>query len=293
VVIHCAGIAHQQIGQVDLKTYMQINSKATALLAKAAAQRNPDVCFIFLSSVSVYGEKKGERGKSKTEHRIREEEGCHPSSDYAFSKLDAEKRLIALSDRGILQNLVVLRLAAVYDRNWRFNLDRRILIPKGIAYVRFGSGLQKMSALARPNLVEFIVHILQSEDFCRNGGKEYSVHKSPRDSGNEDLPKSLFFNVCDAEPYDFNTIIRIYRQSGIHPKRSVIFVPLVFIWIVTRIAGAIAPVKRSWFHSCYDKLAENLVFSCEKMLQTGFRPRHTLLTILEKKKAGGRKISKG
>ena len=26
VVIHCAGIAHQQIGAIDLSTYMQVNS---------------------------------------------------------------------------------------------------------------------------------------------------------------------------------------------------------------------------------------------------------------------------
>ena len=56
VVIHCAGIAHQKIGAVDSATYMRVNSEATETLAKAAAESNPGVCFIFLSSVSVYGE---------------------------------------------------------------------------------------------------------------------------------------------------------------------------------------------------------------------------------------------
>jgi nucleoside-diphosphate-sugar epimerase len=56
VVVHCAGIAHQKIGAVDSVTYMRVNSEATENLARAASQVNPDVRFIFLSSVSVYGE---------------------------------------------------------------------------------------------------------------------------------------------------------------------------------------------------------------------------------------------
>ncbi len=56
VVIHCAGIAHQKIGAVDSATYMRVNSEVTENLAKAAAKCNPDMCFVFLSSVSVYGE---------------------------------------------------------------------------------------------------------------------------------------------------------------------------------------------------------------------------------------------
>ncbi len=56
VVIHCAGIAHQKIGVVDSATYMRVNSEMTENLAKAAAKSNPGVCFIFFSSVSVYGE---------------------------------------------------------------------------------------------------------------------------------------------------------------------------------------------------------------------------------------------
>ena len=56
VVIHCAGIAHQKIGAIDSVTYMRVNSEATETLAKAAAESNPGVCFVFFSSVSVYEE---------------------------------------------------------------------------------------------------------------------------------------------------------------------------------------------------------------------------------------------
>jgi len=56
--------------------------------------------------------------------------------------------------------LIILRLAPVYDRKWSLNLDRRIFTPKKIAYLRFGSGLQKMSALAKSNLIDFIEFLI-------------------------------------------------------------------------------------------------------------------------------------
>jgi nucleoside-diphosphate-sugar epimerase len=230
---------------------MRVNSEATENLAKAAGKYNPDVQFIFLSSVSVYGEE-------KLSMPVSEESECHPSSDYAVSKLDAERRLIALSDKGIIHNLIILRLAPVYDREWSLNLDRRVFAPGKLAYLRFGSGSQKMSALARSNLVDFI---------------ELLLERSPQTSGVNIL------NVCDTEPYEFNTIIQIFKKSGIRPNRPIISVPLSPVWIATRIAGALFPNKRNWLHSCYDKLALSLVFNNEKMLGTGFKPRHSLETI--------------
>ena len=286
VVIHCAGIAHQKIGAVSFDTYMRVNCEATENLAKAAAESNPDVSFIFLSSVSVYGEdsqitqkeknssrkgapvrSSGPTGQAKAQKRknssiegIREGSECRPSSGYAASKLDAEKRLIALSDRGTIHNLVILRLAPVYDRNWSLNLNRRVLAPMNTAYVRFGSGSQKMSALARPNLVDFI---------------EFLIHRLRR------LKQIKTFNVCDAKPYEFNTIIRVFQKSSVHPGRSVVSVPLSFVWLVTRIAGTILFNKRKWLYACYDKLAFNLIFSNKKMLETGFVPHHSLQTIFD------------
>lgn len=269
VIIHCAGIAHQKIGAVDSATYMQINSKATESLVKAAAKCNPDVSFVFLSSVSVYGEE-------NISVPISEESDCHPSSDYAVSKLDAERRLIALSDKGTLHNLFILRLAPVYARDWSFNLDRRVLAPMDISYIRFGSGLQKMSALARPNLVDFIEFLIH-----RSHRLAQIPDKSIQQNNLSNRHNPRIFNVCDAAPYEFNTIIRVFKKSGIRPNRSVISVPLSAVRLATRIAGSLLPNKRRWFHSCYDKLASSLVFNNEKMSGTGFQPRHSLETIFQ------------
>jgi len=239
------------MGAVNSATYMRVNSEATENLAKAAAKSNPDVQFIFLSSISVYGEE-------NLSVPVSEDSDYQPSSDYAASKLDAESRLIALADGGIIHNLVILRLAPVYDRDWSFNLDRRVMAPMNMAYIRFGSGSQRMSALARPNLVNFIEFLLQ---------------RWPQTS------EVNILNVCDAEAYKFNTIIQVFKKSNIRPNRLVISVPLPAVWLVTRIAGALFSNKRNWFYSCHDKLASDLVFSNEKMLGTEFKPHHSLETV--------------
>ena len=289
VVIHCAGVAHQKIGMVDSATYMRVNSEVTENLAKAAAKSNPGVCFIFFSSVSVYGEHPQitqiTRIKStKTNNNGVSEEGdCWPSSDYAVSKLDAEMRLIALFDEGKLHNLIILRLAPVYDCGWSLNLDRRVFAPGKLAYLRFGSGSQRMSALARPNLVEFVTYLI-GENWPQTHTDAHGHTRCKKDENNLCNRRNLRMNVCDAEPYEFNRIIGVFKKSGIRPDRPVISVPLSVVWFATRIAGIFFSSKREWIHSCYDKLACDLVFDNGKMMWTGFRPVHTLETIMGNRK---------
>ena len=254
-VVHCAGIAHQKLGAVDEATYMKVNSKATENLARSAAAANHDLHFIFLSSISVYGE-------YGLDIPVSEEHKYSPSSDYAVSKLDAEKRLIKLYEEGLFRKLTILRLAPVYDREWGFNLERRVFAPKKMAYLKFGKGRQEMSALARPNLVDFI---------------EELVKRSSEKSGSE------IMNVCDRHPYEFNNIIKVFKKSGSYPIRPTISIPLPVVWLATRIAGVFFKNKKNWLHSCYEKLASSLVFDNTKMLETGFKPRHTLETVFSYK----------
>lgn len=299
VILHCAGLAHQKIGAVGSKHYMSVNSEATYNLAKAAYNGNPAVRFIFLSSVSVYGEdpqinagciprlQPGEicpafnragritQNKKNSNDGVGEDSECQPSSDYACSKLDAERRLIALSNRGMLRDLVILRLAPVYDRNWSFNLDRRVLAPLNVAYIRFGSGLQKMSALARPNLVDFIEFLIHRLTQIT----DKSIQQN--NPCNQRNPRINIFNVCDAEAYEFNKVIRAYKNSGIRPDRPVISVSLSVVRFAARIAGRLLPDKKKWIHSCYKKVSSSLVFDNKKMLKTGFNPVHSLETIFQ------------
>ena len=260
VLIHCAGIAHQKIGSIDSEEYQRVNSLATENIAKAAIAANPDVYFIFLSSISVYGE-------DNIMGEVSEDCKCKPSSDYANSKLDAEKRLVRLYDSGDLKKLDILRLAPVYDSEWSLNLDRRVFAPKKIAYIKFGSGEQEMSAVSRLNLVDFIDSRLKQEEDNSTGE-----------------PFCNIFNISDKKSYKFEEMIRVFKQSKHHPDRFVAKVPLGLVWIVTRLMGLILRSKRQWLHSCYDKLAYSIVFDNKRMLDTGFKPKHNLESVFLEKR---------
>lgn len=259
IMVHCAGIAHQKIGSIDSNEYFRINGLATEKLAKAAIAANPDVHFIFLSSISVYGE-------DNIQDSVSEENKCNPSSDYAYSKLDAEKRLIKLYDSGELKKFDILRLAPVYDSEWSLNLDRRVFAPKKMAYIKFGSGEQEISAVSRQNLVDFIDFRLKQEN--NSTGESFCN----------------IFNICDERPYRFEEMIRVFKQSKYHPDRIIVRVPLSLVWIATRLAGLILKNKRQWLYSCYDKLAYSLVFDNKRMLATGFKPKHNLESVFLGKK---------
>jgi nucleoside-diphosphate-sugar epimerase len=257
IIIHCAGVAHQKLGGVDKNKYFMINSEATLNLAGAAAKINPDVHFVFLSSISVYGE------NFSDEKPVLEESDLNPSSDYAKSKLDAEIKLIDLYKNGVLKKLDILRLAPVYDSDWTLNLDKRVFGPKELFYLKFGSGKQKLSAVSRINLVDFI---------------EYRV----KNAGSKEDKFLNIFNVCDLNPYSFKEIINIFKKSDLKSERPVFRVPLSFVWIVTRLAGMVIKSKRSWIYSCYDKVAKDLVFDNTKMLEIGFKPEKNLKDIFLK-----------
>ena len=251
VVIHCAGLAHQRAGAVSAEDYLRVNSRAAENLARLAAESNPETWFIFLSSISVYGEE-------NLDMPVSEDSPYNPSSDYAVSKRDAEKRLLDLLRKNQLRRLTILRLAPVYDRCWSLNLDRRVFGPRRLVYLRFGSGRQRMSALARDNLVDLIDHLLAS----------------PRS-----LSPPEIMNVCDLHPYEFNTIINAYKSSGVFADRLTIPVPLRIVRLLSLMAGLVLPQKRKWLHSGYDKLASSLVFDNTSMLSTGFVPRHDLESV--------------
>ena len=250
-VIHCAGLAHQKVGTFDREDYVKVNSYATENLAQVTANCNNMLHFIFFSTISVYGE-------TDLVQPVSENSAYNPSSDYAFSKLDAEKRLIDLYEKGVIHKLTILRLAPVYDSEFRLNLERRILGPKKIVYVIFGNGQQTMSALARPNLVDFIEYIVKTQD---------------------DERRIEIMNVSDQNPYSFSGIIQTFKKNNIYKYKPTISVPLPMVWLLTRLAGSIFGKQKLWFHSCYEKVASSLVFDNTRMLQTGFKPKHNLKTI--------------
>jgi nucleoside-diphosphate-sugar epimerase len=83
VVFHVAGIAHKKIRKKHRDIYYKINYKLTLEVAKKASISGVKQ-FIFMSSMAVYGKKRGVINVSTTPNS---------KSDYGLSKLMAEKDL--------------------------------------------------------------------------------------------------------------------------------------------------------------------------------------------------------
>jgi len=245
-VIHCAAVVHRKAGAVDAATYERVNVAATEGLARAAASSNPAVLFVFLSSVAVYGDE-------GLPLPVSEGHPCNPADNYALSKRRAEMRLEGMAQRGEIAHVAIVRLASVYDREMTVLLDRRVRGP-GV-FIRYGRGTQRISALARPNLVDFVAWIL----------------KVPPEG-------CAVMNVCDERPYRFDEIIRVFKK-GRDRARPVIPVPLFAVRMASCVGGMVFKDRAGRLRSCSNKASSDMVFGNERMLKTGFRPLHTLETV--------------
>ena len=251
VIVHCAGIAHQnKFKTIPETAYDRVNHQAAVNLARIAGMVNPNSFFIFLSSICVYGENcsgiLNEKGK------------CNPADAYAKSKFGAESDLNSLFEGGGIRKLDILRLAPVYSLSWRLNLEKRICGPGKLFYLKYGSGRQKLSILSRRNLIDFIRFRIQTDD------REQTCS---------------VINVSDFAPSSFAQMIGIINSGFIWRKKPVLTIPLKMVKLLIRIAQFSCPGKRAWIHSCYLKLSQDWVISNQRMLMTGFKPEHTLASV--------------
>ena len=255
VIVHCAGIAHQKAFRPlpDI-LYDKINHHACINLAKIGGKANPNLYFILLSSICVYGENDG--------ITFDETDECNPTSAYAKSKLAAETILKSLFETGCIRKLDILRLAPVYEANWRMNLEKRICAPGKWFYFKYGSGKQRLSILARKNLVDFIRYRISAD----NSTRTYSI-----------------MNISDPEPCSFNKMIRLMNSKSIGHRKPVFTVSLQLINIASQVAQFCFPTKKQFISSCHHKLIRDIVINNQLMLETGFKPKYKITNIFETK----------
>jgi len=255
VIVHCAGIAHQRTFRPlpDI-LYDKINHHASMNLAKIGGKANPNLYFILLSSICVYGENGG--------IHFNEANRCNPSSAYAKSKLAAETILKKLFKTRCIRKLDILRLAPVYESDWRMNLEKRICAPGKRFYFKYGSGQQKLSVLARKNLADFIQYRILTDTSKRICG---------------------IMNISDPKPCSFNEMIDLMNPKSTGYRKPVFTVPLQSINIASQIAQLCFPTKKQFISSCHHKLIRDIVINNQRMLETGFKPKYTITKIFETK----------
>lgn len=168
VVIHLAGLAHSKDSkQVSVD---EINVKGTLRLAEQALAEGVNR-FIFISTIGVLG--------NKTTFPFNEKSPEIPHSEYASSKLRAEKELLDLARKTNLE-VVIIRPVLVYGDMAPGNFSKLKSLIKKSPILPFGLVNNNRSFISVDNLVSFIQLCVdhpkaKNEVFCISDGVDVSI----------------------------------------------------------------------------------------------------------------------
>ena len=237
VVIHAAGIAHQQ---APTARHVAVNERASIALAQRAV-RDGVGRFIFLSSVKAMGPAEGTAPRS-------EEELTAPVVAYASSKRRAEVALAQVTRESGMQ-LVSLRPALVYGAGVGGNLASLI------AWVKRGLPLApeagQRSMVSRDDLVRLISRLVASD-------------AAP-------LPEAgAVWNVTDGEAYSTQRLMLAIAGAMQRPAPRPVLPAACW-----RVLGACADLRRGAFTGATAAalLGSDLYDGSAVCSATGWRPR--------------------
>lgn len=185
IIIHCAALAHNKGTDLSKERFMKVNFEATKYLVDLSNEVLKLKNFIFVSTISVYGE--------NLEKSIYLEcDKCNPRSPYAIAKKMSEEYI----QKKYKNNYTILRLAPVYSKDFRLNIEKRSLI-KGIPY-KVGNGKQKLSLCNIKNIYEAVNYIVNNASTEVNG----------------------IYNISDIKVCEFNDLLKYVnsQEKVLFPK---------------------------------------------------------------------------
>lgn len=173
IIVHCAALAHNKGNDLSKERFMKVNYEATKYFVELSNEYLKLKNFIFISTISVYGERLNQDVYVETDI-------CEPKSPYAVAKKLSEEYITENCN----SNYTMLRLAPVYSNNFTLNIERRSRI-KGIPYV-VGNGKQKLSLCNIRNIYEAVNYIVN----------------------NSESEINEIYNISDNEVYEFNDLLK-------------------------------------------------------------------------------------
>lgn len=178
VVIHVAGIAHQDTKADQEDLYYKINTELTIEIAKKAKEQGVKQ-FIFLSSIIVYGAS----SKIGEQKLITRETKPEPLNFYGNSKLLAEKGIATLQSDDY--NIAIVRPPMIYGRGSKGNYP--ILAKFAKLLPIFPDIDNQRSMLHVDNLSEFLKLLIeqnerglffpQNDKYVRTSDMVYTISK--------------------------------------------------------------------------------------------------------------------
>lgn len=246
VLVHCAALVHRRSADLSRSIYFRVNHEGTRNILLALDPTHLRRV-VFLSTVSVYGQ-------SKPGRIIEESTLPFPMDPYGESKLAAEKEVQSFCQKRRIP-FTVFRLAPVYGAGFLLNIEKRVYLPKQVAFYKIGDGTQRISMCAVSNVVDAVSQSLKA------GGGLDGV-----------------FNLKDGEDYSINEIIAVMRRINKHFHRPVLKIPRVLL--ESFMPGDLGRKAGREGHLVYQlsKIAVSAVYSGEKLLNAGIRLRGSLMS---------------
>ncbi len=241
-VIHCAALAHNDKGLYKPEDFYRINTQGTINLLNCF-KNTPIKKFIFLSSVSVYGE-------HNYDIAIDESWPANPISEYADSKLKAEKFIVNQKEI----SWIILRMPVIYAENFMKDINKRTPFKNfsGLTIIfKPGNGMQKFSFCNIANLSEAICNLIINQ-----------------------YVKNEIIHIADAISYNTNDLI--LRLKNKCKKPVIIRIPESVVFIATYTLGILLNKRKLQF-SNYWKLCRNNQYSVDKALFLGLKLNETML----------------
>ncbi|CEN23772.1 nucleoside-diphosphate-sugar epimerase [[Clostridium] sordellii] len=177
IIIHCAALAHNKGNDLSKDRFMKVNYEVSKDLVDLSNKYLSLKKFIFLSTISVYGERIDKDVYVETDK-------CYPKSPYAIAKRKSEEYI----EMNCKAPYYILRLAPVYSDTFKLNIQRRTEM-KGFNYI-VGNGSNKLSLCNVNNISLTVDNII--DGYVK---------------GNE------IYNMSDEKVYSFKDILDTNRIS--------------------------------------------------------------------------------
>ena len=177
IIVHCAALAHNKGNDLSFDRFQKVNYEVTKDLIDLSNEYLNLKQFIFLSTISVYGERMDKRVYIESDE-------CYPKSPYAVAKKKSEEYI----KENCKCDYYMLRLAPVYSDDFKLNIQRRTEM-KGFNYI-VGRGDNKLSLCNVKNIVIAIKDIVDGK-----------------------VDKNEIYNISDKDVYSFSDMLEINSIS--------------------------------------------------------------------------------
>ncbi|GAF85313.1 unnamed protein product [marine sediment metagenome] len=251
ILIHCAALVHKRSKDLSRENYFKINHEGTKNIIYFLNKKKLKQ-IIFLSTVLVYGELAQNVLPDETTP-------VAPKEYYSQSKIAAENEIRKFAKKYEIP-FTIFRLTPVYGKNFLLNINKRVYLPKKIAFYKIGSGQQQISLCSVHNIIDVIANSINNHNYFNET-----------------------FIIKDKNDYSINEIIFVMREVFNKKRKIVLYIPLLIIKIIFGLITLVFPQKGKFYKYQIKKITQDSLYCGNKLFSSRIRINWNLKNTLLKK----------